>query len=293
MAPPSQRSYVQLFLDTVEKVGNRLPDPLTLFVIFCFIVIVLSALIAAMDVSVIHPADGRVIAAESLLSAKNIQRMFTEMVRNFALFPPLGMVLVTMIGIGVAERSGVISSALKQLVTIVPPVLLPATLVFAGIMSSMAADAGYVVLTPLGAVLFAGFGRHPLAGLAAAFAGVSGGFSANLLLTSLDPLLAGLSTTAAQTVDPAYTVHSAANYYFMIFSVFLVTATGTFVTTKIVEPRLGSWQPQEATGDDESHHGLGAVTPIERKGLWVAAVVFGLCSIGTFLLAFPENAVFA
>ncbi len=290
MSKSIQRPAVQRCLDIVERVGNRLPDPLTLFAIFCLMVIVISAIASALGVSVTHPADGRVIAAENLLSAANIRRMFTDMVKNFASFPPLGMVLVTMIGIGLAERSGVVTTALKKLVTYVPKFLLPATLVFAGIMSSMVADAGYVVLTPLGAVLFAGFGRHPLAGLAAAFAGVSAGFSANLLLTSLDPLLAGLSTTAAHTVDPAYTVHSAANYYFMIFSTFFLTIAGSVVTTKIVEPRLGKWNPSnEAFGGLD--HSLGEIRPIERKGLWVAGAVFALCSLAILYMGFSENAI--
>lgn len=283
-----RRGMLARFLDIVERVGNRLPDPLTLFVIFAALVVVASAVMSGLGVSVTHPADGKVITAHNLLTGEGLRQMLTEMVKNFANFPPLGLVLVTMIGIGVAERSGLITAALKRLVMLVPKSALTATLVFAGVMSSMAADAGYVVLTPLGAVLFAGFGRHPLAGLAAAFAGVSGGFSANLLLTSLDPLLAGLSTSAAQIVDKNYIVQPTANYYFMIFSVFLITAVGTFVTSRIVEPRLGTWTPIAGYKADLS---IGDVTAAERKGLTAAIAMFVIFGLVVLALAFPENAV--
>jgi aminobenzoyl-glutamate transport protein len=291
VATKTKGSFVGKCLDIIERVGNRLPDPITLFVLFAVLVVVGSALAAALGVGVTHPADGKIISAQNLLSAANIRRMITEMVKNFSTFPPLGTVLVTMIGIGVAERSGLITTGLKSLVTFVPRSALSATLVFAGVMSSMAADAGYVVLTPLGAVLFAGFGRHPLAGLAAAFAGVSGGFSANLLLTSLDPLLAGLSTTSAHLVDPTYVVQATANYYFMVASVFLLTLVGTIVTDKIVEPRLGKWEPNGHVESEENNQ-LGTVTTQERKALRLAGVVFfaSLLVIGAMLI--PEQGVF-
>lgn len=280
-----KKSSIARFLDVVERVGNRLPDPLTLFVIFAGLVIVASAIAASLGVAVTHPADGRIVTAENLLTGANIRRMLTDMVKNFTSFPPLGLVLVTMIGIGVAERSGLITAALRRLVTVVPKSALPATLVFGGVMSNIAADAGYVVLTPLGAVLFAGFGRHPLAGLAAAFAGVSGGFSANLLLSSLDPLLSGLSTTSAQIVDPNYVVQPTANYYFMIASTFLITIVGTFVTTRIVEPRLGPWKPAEGA----ESLALEEVTPREKRGLWIAGLIFAVSLALILLGALPED----
>jgi aminobenzoyl-glutamate transport protein len=283
-----RRGMLARFLDVVERVGNRLPDPLTLFVIFAALVVAGSAVMSGLGVSVTHPADGKIITAHNLLTADGLRQMLTEMVKNFASFPPLGLVLVTMIGIGVAERSGLITAALKRLVMLVPKSALTATLVFAGVMSSMAADAGYVVLTPLGAVLFAGFGRHPLAGLAAAFAGVSGGFSANLLLTSLDPLLAGLSTSAAQIVDKNYVVQPTANYYFMIFSVFLITAVGTFVTSRIVEPRLGTWTPGAGYKAD---HSIGNVTVAEKKGLTAAMLMFVVFGLLVLALALPADGV--
>ncbi len=293
---PQPSSRLMRLLDRVERVGNRLPAPLTLFAIFCGVVAIASWVASLLELSVVHPGTGKTIEAVNLLDAAGLRRMFTEAVGNFTAFPPLGTVLVAMIGIGVAERSGLVAAALKQLVGAVPKVALTATLVFAGVMSSMAADAGYVVLTPLGAVIFAGVGRHPLAGLAAAFAGVSGGFSANLLLTSLDPLLAGFTQSAAQVVAPDYLVAPTANYYFMVASVFLVTFVGAFVTTRIVEPRLGPWRPDPDapdtdTTDAATSDATAPLTPAERKGLWAAAATF-LLSLGLVaLLAVPTDGV--
>jgi aminobenzoyl-glutamate transport protein len=275
-------------LDRIERTGNRLPDPLTLFVILAGVVLLASFVLSMIGVSVQHPVDGRLIEVQNLLSKHGIRRIFTDMVGNFTAFPPLGLVLVTMLGIGVAERSGLIGTALKSFAFWVPKSFLSMALVFAGIMSSMAADAGYVVLTPLGAVLFAGMGRHPIAGLAAAFAGVSGGFSANLLLTSLDPLLSGLSTSAAQIIDPNYVVQPTGNYYFMIVSVFMITLVGAFVTDKIVEPRLAPWKaaPSETAPHDN------VVAPRERRGLIWGIAVFVASLVLLLALSLPQDSVF-
>jgi aminobenzoyl-glutamate transport protein len=288
MAEPQKRRGLLRFLDAVERIGNRLPDPITLFFAFAALVVAISWIAAAANVSAVHPGTGEAVSAVNLLSGEGIRRMLTEAVRNFAAFPPLGLVIVVIIGIGVTERSGLVAAALSRLVAAVPPSMLTATLVFGGVMSSMAVDAGYVVLTPLGAMIFAAVGRHPLAGLAAAFAGVSGGFSANLLLTSLDPLLSGLSTEAAQLVDPGYVVDPTANYYFMVASVFLLTGLGTFVTSRYVEPRLGTWSPEQGTGVEDTS--LAEVTPAERKGLRWAGIAF-VVMLGLFaLLVVPEGA---
>jgi aminobenzoyl-glutamate transport protein len=244
-------------LNRVADVGNRLPDPSTLFALLAIGVMVLSAVLAGQSVELME-RDGTMATREvqSLLGSTGIRWIFDNMILNFTSFAPLGSVLTVMLGIGIAERTGLIAAGLRYLVQSVPASMMTATLVFAGVMSSMAADAGYVVLTPLGAVLFAGLGRHPLAGLAAAFAGVSGGFSANLLITGLDPLLAGLSTEAARMVDPEYTVYATANWYFMVASTFLITLVGTLVTTRIVEPMLGPWNPANGQGGDN-----GAAAP--------------------------------
>lgn len=277
--------YIKLIraLNAIERVGNKLPHPITLFAIFSLLVVVLSALLASLGVSVHDPANPeQMIQVNNLLSVEGIRYLFTSAVGNFTNFAPLGTVLVTMLGIGLAERSGLISALLRSMVIAVPQRLLTAALVFAGIMSSMASDAGYVILTPLGAVLFAGLGRHPLAGLAAAFAGVSGGYSANLLLTSLDPLLGGMSQDAAAIIDPNYAANMnyAMNYYFMFVSVFLITIVGTLVTEKLVEPRLGKYE-----GGIQGE--VIELKPEERKGLWGALIGLILTSIVIALLVIP------
>lgn len=271
----------------MERVGNKLPDPITMFLIFCVGVLGLSWLCSALGVSALHP-NGKTIEAVNLLGVDGIRGLFVNAVKNFSEFPPLGMVLVVMIGMGVAEGSGLVNVGLRALVTSVPKSLLTATLVFAGVMSSMAADAGYVVLVPLGALIFASVGRHPLAGLSAAFAGVSGGFSANLLITSLDPLLAGLSTSAAQIIAPDYVVQASANYYFMVAATFLLTVVGTFVNDSIVEPRLGKWSPEESGLKFD----FKKVSAAERRGLKAAGLAFVLVILGVLILALPEGGIF-
>ncbi|MDH3583713.1 MAG: AbgT family transporter [Phycisphaerae bacterium] len=285
---PGPSGLTGRLLDRIERVGNRLPDPLTLFVLLAIAVPLISWLVAATGWSVTHPGTGEKIEAVNLLTAGNIQRMFTEAVNNFTGFKPLGVVLVAMIGIGVVERSGLIATCLKLMVRSVPAGLISAALVFAGVMSSLAADVGYVVLTPLGAVLFAGLGRHPLAGLAAAFAGVSGGFSANLLIAVVDPMLAGLTEEAAHLLQADYEVAATCNWWFMIASVFLVTTIGWWVTDRIVEPRLGAWRPQ---GSDEHIDGMREVSTREKRAAAWALAAF-LATMGLVAaLAVPENGV--
>ncbi|KYG25537.1 AbgT family transporter [Alkalihalobacillus trypoxylicola] len=274
------------FLNIVEFIGNKLPHPITLFAILALIVIGLSSVLSAFNITVENPAEpGETITIVNLLSSEGIHYLFTSMVDNFINFAPLGIVLATMLGIGIAERSGLISAALRGLVTSVPQKLITAALVFAGILSSVAADAGYIVLPPLGALLFMALGRHPIAGLAAAFAGVSGGFAANLILTSSDPMLGELTRQAAATFDPSYAenINIAMNLYFMIVSVFVITLAGTFVTEKIVEPRLGKYKSNK-----EQKEKIEYLTTIEKKALRWAGISLVCTTILASLLIVPE-----
>jgi aminobenzoyl-glutamate transport protein len=284
----SSARAVAWLLDGVERVGNRLPDPITLFVILIGITMIGSWLAVLAGTSATHPGTGEVIRAVNLFSGEQVQRILTQMPQTFAAFPPLGMVLLVMLGIGVAERSGLIETSLRAFVRSVPPQAITATVVFAGMMSSLAVDAGYVVLIPLGAVIFHSIGRHPLAGLAAAFAGVSGGFSANLLLTGLDPLLAGFSTPAAQILDPAYVVFPTANWYLMMALVPVFTAVGTLVTERLLEPRLGRYEgPVETIPESEQP---AVLRPDERRGLIVAGIAVLVTAGLSALLVVPEGA---
>ena len=267
-------------LNGIERVGNGLPHPVILFAIFALAIVVISAVCAALGVS----ATGNLVSngelkettvtTVSLLTKAGLAYMFTSAVNNFTTYAPLGMVLVAMLGVGVAEQSGMINSLLKNVVRVTPKMLLTPMIVFLGVMSNIASDAGYVILIPLGAMVFRACGRHPIAGLAAAFAGVSGGFSANLLIGTLDPLLAGITQTAVSIIDPAYKVQVMGNYIFLCASTFLITAIGTFITDKIVEPRLESFGGQLEGEEDES---LTTVTDKEKKALrraGIAALIF-------------------
>lgn len=260
------KGFVDKFLHYVEKVGNALPHPATLFAIFAVLALILSWVASQFDLSVTHPGTGELIHPVNLLSVHGLHMILTNMVSNFTGFAPLGVVLVAMLGIGVAEGSGLIGTALRLMVLSSPKRILTFVVVFAGILSNTASEVGYVLLVPLSAIIFLAVGRHPIAGMAAAFAGVSGGYSANLLLGTIDPLLAGLSQEAAQIIDPTYVVNPAANYYFMFVSTFFIAVAGTWVTDKIVEPRLGVY-----TGSEKPEE-IKRLSPEEKKGLRYAVI---------------------
>jgi aminobenzoyl-glutamate transport protein len=261
------------FLAFVEWLGNLLPHPVTLFALFALTVVLLSGLAEALGVAVRHPErEGEMIAAVSLLDGDGFRRIVTNLVKNFVEFVPLGTVLVALLGVGVAEKSGLLSAAIRTIILGVPKNLVTAALVLAGVLSNTASEMGYVVIVPMGAVIFYSLGRHPLAGLAAAFAGVSGGYSANLLIGTVDPLLAGITQEAARVVDPAYEVHPAVNWYFMTVSVFVITAIGTWVTARIVEPKLGRFDPADAEESARTAPPLEPLSAAEKRGLARAGV---------------------
>ncbi|MDO4732577.1 MAG: AbgT family transporter [Bacillota bacterium] len=282
-------------LNGIERVGNKLPHPVILFAIFALAVVIISAICSALGVS----ATGELISGGelkettvsvvSLLDKEGLAYMFTSAVKNFTSYAPLGMVLVAMLGVGVAEKSGMIDTLLKRVVKSTPKKLLSPMMVFLGVMSNIASDSGYVILIPLGAMVFRACGRHPLAGLAAAFAGVSGGFSANLLIGTLDPLLAGITQTAVSILDPAYEVQVMGNYIFLCVSTFLITILGTIITDLVVEPRLNTFSGELLGEEDES---LTTVTPEQRKGLrnaGFAALAFVLIIVACCI---PANSFF-
>ena len=187
-------------------------------------------------------------------------------------------------GVGVADGSGFMEAVLKKIVAITPKKAVTATVIFLGIMSNVASSTGYVMLVPLGAILFMSFGRHPIAGLAATFAGVSGGWSANLLIGTNDPVFAGMSTEAARMIDPTYTVLPTGNWYFMVASTFLITFIGTLVTEKIIEPRLGKYIPEEEVKVND-------ISLDEKRGMKFALISLIVFFIVVGLLVLPENAL--
>lgn len=276
-------SFIDKFLGLVENVGNKLPHPTTLFALFAFAVIVLSGIVSLFDIEVIHPGNGETIRPVSLLTIEGLHRILLNLITNFTSFAPLGTVLVSLLGIAIAEHSGLIGAVLRLLVLKAPKNLLTFVIVFSGILSNTASEIGYVLLVPLSAIIFLAVGRHPIAGLAAAFAGVSGGYSANLLLGTIDPLLAGLSQEAAHIIDVTYEVNPAANYYFMFVSTFFIAAAGTWVTEKLVIPRLGPYKGSEKSEE------IKELSKDEKKGLVYAGITSLVITIIILIGILPEN----
>ncbi|MCY2959728.1 MAG: AbgT family transporter [Planctomycetota bacterium] len=251
----------------IERVGNGLPHPATLFLCLAVLVVVASELAVRSGVEVARPGTGEIVRPVSLMTIDGLHRILTSLVTNFTGFAPLGTVLVALLGIGIAESSGFIGTSMRLFVLKAPRNLLTLVVVFAGVMSNTASEIGYVLLVPLAALIFAAAGRHPIAGLAAAFAGVSGGYSANLFLGTIDPLLAGLTQEAARILEPGRLVNPACNYYFMAVSTFLITGVGWLITDRFVEPKLPPWK--DSGGDDSALRPLSAE---ERRGLLYAGV---------------------
>jgi len=281
-------TFFKRALDWTEKAGNALPHPATLFAIFALSALLFSALGDYLNWEAVHPGTKEIVRPVNLLAHDGIHRILLEMVDNFTSFAPLGIVLVAMLGIGISEQSGLINSVIRMLVLNSPKHLLTFVIVLAGVLSNIASDVGYVLLIPLAGVIFLAVGRHPIAGMAAAFAGVSGGFSANLAIGTVDPLLAGLSQEAARILDPTYEVNPTANYFFMAVSTFIIAFAGTLVTERIVEPRLGKY-----VGDtDEEELKLDKLSSVEKKGLIMAGLVFIIILIITLIGIIPENGFF-
>lgn len=291
----TRNSFFIKTLKAIEYGGNKLPHPVLIFIYGILLILVLSFIFNFFGISVKDPrpesfpgrtADG-LISAKSLLNEEGIRYILTTLIPNFISFAPLGTVLISMIGMGIAEKSGLIEASLKGLVQISSKRIITAIVVFAGIISNMAAEVGYIVLIPLGAMVFHSFGKHPIAGLGAAFAGVSGGYSANLLLGSVDPLLAGISQEAARFLAPGYHVGAESNWYFMFASVFLITILGTIVTEKIIEPMLGSY----TSNQKEDITDFTQISKLEKKGLLFSGLFTVLFFIVLFLSIYPGKGI--
>ncbi len=271
-------------LGWIERVGNKLPDPVFLFFYLIGGLVVISLVAAGLGWQALHPTavgeDGAplVIAAESLLSAANVQRLWVEMPTTFTHFHPLGYVLVVMLGAGVAERTGLFSTAMRAAVRNASTTWLTPVVALVAMMGNLAADAAYVVLIPLAAVIYYAAGRHPIAGIAASFAGVSGGFSANLLPGQLDALLFGITEEAVEALVPAWDANIAGNWYFIAAMVFVAIPVIWYVTDKVIEPRLGGYVPEGDHADDPDAD--QAITADEKKGLkWAGLATLAVIAV--------------
>src|SRR5690625_282739 len=272
-----KKGIFQRFLDIVERVGNRLPDPFILFVLLAFLMIIISWIFSVFDASVVHPGTGEDTPIKSLVSGEGVQFILTSMIENFTGFAPLGIVLAMMLGIGLTERVGLLDYAIRKTILKSPPVLITYTVVFVGILGNLASDAAIVLIPPLAAIVFYKIGRHPLAGLAAGYAGAGAGFTANLFVAGTDALLAGISTEAAAIIDDTITVTPVDNWFFNIVSVFVLTVVGGLITTRFIEPRLGKYEG-EAVEEDNTEE-----LPNARKG-FINALLAGIVYIALLVV---------
>jgi aminobenzoyl-glutamate transport protein len=283
---PAPTGVMARALDAVERIGNKLPDPAALFLILLIVVWVVSALLAPIQFAEIDPRNGNPIQIKNQLAGSSLASFMARMVTIFTSFHPLGVVLVALLGVGVAEHTGFINAGLKAMLNVTSAKLLTPMLVFVGIISHTAADAGYVLVIPLGAVIFYAAGRHPLAGIAAAFAGVSGGFSANLIPSSIDPLLAGLTQEAAKIIDVDRMVNPLSNWLFTGLSSILIVLVGWYLTDKIVEPRLRNLTVDGDVSEFATLEDLGAP---ERRGLWAAVIATLIATVLLILAVLPAG----
>lgn len=273
-------------LGGVERVGNMLPDPAVLFIALLFIVWIMSWLLSYVEFDIFHPATKERIQVINQLSGASFVEFMSTMVTRFVTFGPIGVVLVAMLGIGVAEHTGFIDTSIRALLNVTAKWLLTPMVILVGIISHSAVDAGYVLVIPLGGVIFYAAGRHPLAGIAAAFAGVSGGFSANFVPSSLDPLLQGLTQEGARLLDPDIAVNTLNNYFFTTASSALIVSLGWWLTDRVVEPRL---QGIEIDGDAEDLPEMHDLKDNERKGLRWALISMVLGLVILFISVYPDD----
>lgn len=282
------KTRVERMLDVVERVGNKVPHPVVIFVLLIGIVILLSHLFYVLGASVTyqainpetHAAEEVTTSAQSLLTADGIRFMYTEVVQNFMNFNAVGVIIVAMLGVGVAEEAGLIRALIHKLVNVAPRSLMTYILVFIGILSSIAADAGYLVLIPLAAAAFLSLGRHPLAGLAASFAGVAAVFTVNILIKPLDGILTGITNDAIHLMNPALSISLTANFWFSVVSVVLLTFVVSIITEKVVEPRLGPYtgeRPEVVSGGMTAEESRGL--KFAGYGILAAVVLFALLTL--------------
>ncbi|WP_085522715.1 AbgT family transporter [Tuberibacillus sp. Marseille-P3662] len=280
-----KKGFFQKFLDLVERAGNKLPDPFILFIGLSVLMIIVSYVFSLFNASVVHPGTGETLQIKNLLSAEGLQFILTSMLDNFTGFAPLGLVLVMMMGIGLAEKVGLLDYAIRKTILRSPPFLITYTVVFVGILGNLASDAAVVLVPPLAALVFYKVGRHPLAGLAAGFAGAGAGFTANLFIAGTDALLSGISTEAAAIINDSIVVTAIDNWYFNIVSVFVMTIVGGLITRHFIEPRLGEYAGDAV--EEEDHEELAHAGKGLRNALIAGFAYIALIALAIFIPGSP------
>jgi len=261
---------VARFLNFVEKVGNKLPDPAIIFLFAMLLIWVLSWWFSGINFDAIDPRTGEAIIINNMLASDSLATFLSSMVKTFTGFAPLGVVLVAMLGVGVAEHSGFINTGLKLMLKVTPKQLLTPSIILVAIVSHTATDAGYVLVIPLAGVIFYAAGRHPLAGIAAAFAGVSGGFGANFIPSGIDPLLQSFTQSAAQIINPTMSINPLNNWAFTSASSLFIVLLGWYITDKIIEPRLKN---TAVDGETEDLPAFEDARSDEKRAFFIASAV--------------------
>ncbi|MDJ1110207.1 AbgT family transporter [Macrococcus caseolyticus] len=277
-----KKGFIDRSLDIIEKSGNKLPDPVVIFISLCLIILFASFVTGTMGVSAKNPADGKVIEAVNLLTPEGIAKIISEAVNNFAAFPPLGLVLVVMIGVGVAEKTGYFETLMKYTIEKTPRKIIVPMIVLVGILGNAAGDAAPIVLPPIAAMVFIKLGYHPVAGLVMTYASALGGYSASLIIGMSDALIVSFTEPAAKLVDDSVPVNAVMNYYFLCVSTVVLLIAAWFVTVKITIPRFGAYKSDVHTAAED-------VTPIERKAMIYANIALLIAMVIVMFLAVPEN----
>lgn len=280
------RNWLFRLLDLVEWVGNKLPDPAVLFVIGILAVAGISLWLSDVAFTELVPGTKNPIKITNLLSLTEVSSLLSTMVTNFVTFAPLGVVLVALLGVGVAEHAGFINAVLKTMLDFTPKFLLTPMIILVAVISHTATDAGYVLVIPLAGLMFYAAGRHPLAGIAAAFAGVSGGFSANFIPSGIDPLLSGLTEVGAGIIDKNVSVNPLCNWYFTGASSFLIILVGWFITDYLIEPKL---RTSPIDGDPTQIPKMESLTSRDRFAMSLGLITMLVGIIGLVYWALPAD----
>lgn len=291
----TQKGYVTLggasrfdkFLHLIERIGNRLPDPFILFFYLTVILLIGTFVLSLFDAAVKHPTNGDTVAVKTLFSTEGIRFILSDTITNFTSFAPLGLVIVIMLGIGLAEQVGLLEVTMKQAILATPKKIITFAVFFIGIMANIASDAAFVVVPPLAALAFLAVNRHPMAGLAAGLAATGIGFTANLMVAGTDVLLSGIATEVAKGFDPNAHVSPLDNWYFMSVSTFVLATVGTIVSEKYLEPRLGTYKGKHA--EEMNHHIISA---LEKKGMRNALIAIALYVLVIIVITFIPHSPF-
>ena len=287
MAEERKKTLMDRFLNTVEAAGNKLPDPATLFILLAFAVLVCSAIFGSMGVSAVHPGTHKVIKVVNLMTVDGFRMIWAKAVSNFSGFAPLGMVLVCVIGAGLAEKSGFLAAFMQKILGSAAPAIVTFAIIFVGINGNVAGDAAFVVLPPVAGVIFLGMGRHPLLGVFCGYASVAAGFCANMMIGMSDSLAYGFTEAAARMINPNYTGSPAINYYFLIVSCILLSFVGTFVTEKFMAPRFADTDLSKYELDKDTLE----LTPKKSKAVTKAIIATLIGIVVLILLCIGDNPI--